>query len=81
MGGVADFLQARDFLRARRSDYELAYRHFNWPRLDKFNWALDYFDVTVEQPNPRKSIARIRNPFDARARACSRQFSLLNLPP
>ncbi len=27
------------------TNYELAYRHFNWPRLDEFNWALDYFDV------------------------------------
>jgi len=45
MGGVADFLQARDFLLAHRTDYELAYRHFNWPRLGEFNWALDYFDV------------------------------------
>jgi acetyl-CoA synthetase len=45
MGVVGDFLHARDFLLAHRTDYELAYRHFNWPRLDKFNWALDYFDV------------------------------------
>jgi acetyl-CoA synthetase len=40
MGGIADFLQARDFLLAHRTDYELAYQHFNWPQLDEFNWAL-----------------------------------------
>ncbi|HEY1260631.1 MAG TPA: AMP-binding protein, partial [Stellaceae bacterium] len=25
-------------------DYERAYRDFRWPVLDRFNWALDYFD-------------------------------------
>jgi acetyl-CoA synthetase len=45
MGGVANFLRARDFLLAHRTDYELACRHFSWPMLDEFNWALDYFDV------------------------------------
>ena len=39
------FLQARDFLFRHREDYETAYREFRWPRLDAFNWALDYFDV------------------------------------
>jgi acetyl-CoA synthetase len=39
------FLQARDFLLAHREDYETAYRDFRWPALDRFNWALDYFDA------------------------------------
>ncbi|WP_242342834.1 AMP-binding protein [Anaeromyxobacter terrae] len=38
------FLEARDFLLAHRTDYEQAYRNFRWPRLERFNWALDYFD-------------------------------------
>jgi acetyl-CoA synthetase len=38
------FLKARDFLFAHREDYDTAYRDFRWPALDKFNWALDYFD-------------------------------------
>ena len=38
------FLEARDFLLAHREDYERAYRDFRWPVLDRFNWALDYFD-------------------------------------
>ncbi len=38
------FLQARDFLLRHRSDYDSAYAGFRWPRLDHFNWALDYFD-------------------------------------
>ena len=38
------FVAARDFLFAHRDDYEGAYRDFRWPALDRFNWALDYFD-------------------------------------
>jgi acetyl-CoA synthetase len=42
---VAPFLAARDFLLRNREDYAAAYRDFRWPKLDRFNWALDYFDV------------------------------------
>jgi acetyl-CoA synthetase len=38
------FLDARDFLLAHRTDYEQACRDFRWPRLERFNWALDHFD-------------------------------------
>jgi len=41
---AAEFIAARDFLIAHRNDYERAYREFRWPALDRFNWALDYFD-------------------------------------
>jgi acetyl-CoA synthetase len=41
---ATDFIAARDFLLANREDYERAYRDFRWPVLDRFNWALDYFD-------------------------------------
>jgi acetyl-CoA synthetase len=44
MMSAAAFLQARDFLFAHREDYDTAYRDFRWPVLDRFNWALDYFD-------------------------------------
>ena len=40
----AAFLAARNFLLDHRTDYEGAYRDFRWPELDRFNWALDYFD-------------------------------------
>jgi acetyl-CoA synthetase len=43
-GGQA-FLAARDFLIAHRDDYAAACAGFRWPRLDRFNWALDFFDV------------------------------------
>ncbi len=39
------FIEARDFLLALRDDYERAYRDFRRPVLDRFNWALDYFDT------------------------------------
>ena len=38
------FREARDFLIAHRTDYATAHRDFKWPRLEKFNWALDWFD-------------------------------------
>jgi acetyl-CoA synthetase len=47
------FLDARAFLLEHREDYATACRDFRWPTLDRFNWALDYFDVIAlgnEQP-------------------------------
>src|ERR1700730_2892236 len=44
MPGRDEFLKSRDFLWAHRSDYEAAYRGYQRPNLDRFNWALDYFD-------------------------------------
>jgi acetyl-CoA synthetase len=45
MSAAQHFRAARDFLLAHRTDYETAYRDFCWPELDRFNWALDYFDA------------------------------------
>jgi acetyl-CoA synthetase len=47
-GSAAAFLEARDFLLAHREDYATAYRSFRWPDLDRFNWALDYFDAMAQ---------------------------------
>ncbi|THA46011.1 AMP-binding protein [Streptomyces sp. A1136] len=41
---TAQFLAARDFLLERRGDYEAARAGFTWPRPERFNWALDWFD-------------------------------------
>ncbi|MET9700407.1 AMP-binding protein [Streptomyces sp. NPDC006529] len=41
---TAQFLAARDFLLERRGAYDEAYAHFTWPRPERFNWALDWFD-------------------------------------
>jgi acetyl-CoA synthetase len=52
---AASFLAARDFLLRHRQDYEMAYRAFEWPKLDRFNWALDYFDV-MARDNPQPAL-------------------------
>ncbi|MEU7011151.1 AMP-binding protein [Streptomyces sp. NPDC046332] len=41
------FRAARDFLLEHREDYQTAYEGFAWPRPDRFNWALDWFDVVA----------------------------------
>jgi acetyl-CoA synthetase len=43
------FTAARNFLLAHRTDYLTAYRDFCWPELDRFNWALDWFDGELAQ--------------------------------
>jgi acetyl-CoA synthetase len=48
MTSMNSFLQARDFLFAHRNDYDTAYRDFRWPEMDRFNWALDYFDPMAQ---------------------------------
>jgi acetyl-CoA synthetase len=42
------FVAARDFCLRHRSNYETALREFAWPRLEHFNWALDYFDAIAQ---------------------------------
>src|SRR5246500_5022400 len=42
---AAPFISARDFLLRHRENYAVAFRDFAWPKLDRFNWALDYFDA------------------------------------
>jgi acetyl-CoA synthetase len=42
------FRRARDFLFQHRTEYETAFREFRWPQVDRFNWALDWFDVIAE---------------------------------
>jgi acetyl-CoA synthetase len=42
---ASSFLARRDFILRHRTDYETAVREFEWPRQERFNWALDYFDI------------------------------------
>ncbi len=44
MSTPSPFQRAVELLQAHRTDYEGAVRAFAWPRLDRFNWALDHFD-------------------------------------
>jgi len=43
------FREARDLLLALREDYGGARERFRWPTLDRFNWALDWFDAELAQ--------------------------------
>jgi len=45
---VAAFRAARDFLLAKREDYDVAYDGFAWPELREFNWARDWFDGVLD---------------------------------
>ncbi|MFI0235339.1 AMP-binding protein [Streptomyces sp. NPDC016845] len=49
------FRTARDFLLRHAHDYETAYEGFAWPRPDRFNWALDWFD-TIADGNDRTAL-------------------------
>ena len=48
MSSTEAFLRARNLLQRHRDDYEAAYVRFAWPALDRFNWALDWFDVLAQ---------------------------------
>jgi acetyl-CoA synthetase len=49
------FRAARDFLLAHRTDYDTAVARFEWPRLERFNWALDHFD-DMARGNPAPAL-------------------------
>lgn len=53
--GCQQFIDARDFLLTHRTDYASAVKGFRWPKLDEFNWALDYFDL-LAQGNVRDAL-------------------------
>ncbi|MER5485018.1 AMP-binding protein [Streptomyces sp. NPDC002812] len=50
-----EFRAARDFLLAHREDYDTAYAGFRWPRPERFNWALDWFDA-IARGNHRTAL-------------------------
>ncbi|MEU4996181.1 AMP-binding protein [Streptomyces sp. NPDC021622] len=54
-GGTEQFRTARDFLLRHREDYAAAYEGFTWPRPERFNWALDWFDV-IARGNDRTAL-------------------------
>jgi acetyl-CoA synthetase len=51
----APFLRAREVLWRLRDDQRAASREFSWPRLDRFNWALDHFDA-IARDNERTAL-------------------------
>jgi acetyl-CoA synthetase len=72
--GTEAFRQARDFLFAHQGDYEGAYAGFRWPELDRFNYALDWFDAELAR-GPLANTDALRIVGDA---AASRSFAQLS---
>ena len=48
MNPTENFRRARDFLIENREDWKAATEGFRWPALDRFNWALDWFDAIAD---------------------------------
>jgi len=48
---TAAVLRARDFLLTHRLDYDAARAGFRWPVVERFNFALDWFDVIASERN------------------------------
>jgi len=63
---AAAFLAARDFLLTHRTDYATAYAEFQWPKLERFNWALDYFDA-MAAGNDQPALRIVRDDGSDRA--------------
>ena len=54
------FKAARDLLLALRDNYEFARSGFEWPKLKRFNWALDWFDAELARgEHARKAALKI----------------------
>ncbi|WP_410606092.1 AMP-binding protein [Amycolatopsis sp. lyj-109] len=49
------FRAARDLLLELREDHDAACARFRWPRFEKFNWALDWFDP-VARDSSREAV-------------------------
>lgn len=56
MNPAQDFRAARDFLLGHRADYTAAYEGFRWPRPERFNWALDWFDGIAGRGGDRTAL-------------------------
>jgi acetyl-CoA synthetase len=52
---ASSFVATRDLILKHRTNYERAIREFAWPRQERFNWALDYFD-TIAAGNDRPAL-------------------------
>jgi acetyl-CoA synthetase len=63
---TAVYRAARDLLLRHRTDYELARTQFAWPKLDEFNWALDWFDVLAAEHPGRGALRVVTADSDVR---------------
>jgi acetyl-CoA synthetase len=67
------FLKCRDVVLQHRLDYETALREFRWPKLERFNWALDYFD-RIAAPNDQPALHLVEDD----GTECARSFAELS---
>ena len=67
---------ARDFLLANRTDYAAARAGFSWPRPERFNFALDWFDVIAGERD--REALRIVGPSGALSRSYSQLSAASN---
>jgi acetyl-CoA synthetase len=73
--GITEFLAARDLLLNSRGDYASAYRQFSWPRPERFNWALDYFDGVLAAERGGQDALRLIEDDGSEARYTFEQLS------
>jgi acetyl-CoA synthetase len=50
---------ARDFLIEHREDYDAAMAGFSWPRPERFNFAIDWFDGVLAAEHPHRAALRL----------------------
>ncbi|KQX57072.1 hypothetical protein ASE09_24815 [Streptomyces sp. Root66D1] len=60
-GAHEEYRAARDLLLRLRGDREAAGAAFRWPRAERFNWALDWFDV-IADANDRPALELLGHP-------------------
>ena len=54
---TAAFKAARDFLFTNRTNYRAAHAGFQWPKLENFNYALDWFDAELARDESANHVA------------------------
>jgi acetyl-CoA synthetase len=56
---VSNLRAARDFLIEHREDYDAAMAGFSWPRPERFNFAIDWFDGVLAAEHPHRAALRL----------------------
>lgn len=59
-----EYRKARDLLVELREDYETAYKQFECPRFEEFNFALDWFDQIAQDPERKDQEALVISEVD-----------------
>ena len=76
MNPTQAFSQARELLLRHRTDYAAAVKQFHWPRLARFNWAIDWFDEYAR--GNRRTALRIIHDGGDKPREVSATFADLS---